>query len=240
MSYRSTYYYVHSSNPQLLPTKRKPYWLAGLLLTLGVAVIFWAGLPIIWYQLVQTPGVRSYLSPTNRDTQAILGSYNHIDYTQASNWFPTATKDISNLDIQTHYTISIPQLGIKDAWVGIGQQDLSKNLIHYSGTALPGQLGNSVIFGHSVLPQFFNPKNYMTIFSTLYTLQKNDIIMVNYDGVTYYYQIYDKYEVHPDEVSVLDQDMSNRHLTLVTCTPPGTYIRRLVIKSKLIPFGEQN
>jgi sortase A len=118
--------------------------------------------------------------------------------------------------------------------VELGSMDLKKSLIQYPQTALPGQLGNAVVFGHSVLPQFFNPKSYLTIFSTLFRLKIGDEISINFDGVEYKYKVEEMYEVQPTDLSVLEQRYDGKYLTLITCTPPGTYLRRLVVKSRIV------
>ena len=114
--------------------------------------------------------------------------------------------------------------------------DLAKSLIQYPQTALPGQLGNAVIFGHSVLPQFFNPKSYLTIFSTLYKLETGDEIAVDFDKIHYRYLVDEIYEVKPEDLSVLEQRFDGQYLTLITCSPPGTYLRRLVIKARIVDY----
>ena len=109
-----------------------------------------------------------------------------------------------------------------------------ESLIQYPGTALPGQYGNPVVFGHSVLPQFFNPQNYKTIFSTLPTLKEGDEILIDFDGITYRYEVVSLHEVLPENVSVLEQRYNTEYLTLITCVPPGTYLRRLVVTARLV------
>jgi sortase A len=94
-------------------------------------------------------------------------------------------------------------------------------------------LGNTVIFGHSVLPQFYNPKNYLTIFSTLYKLKQGSILLIDYDNSQYKYVVDEMYEVKPTDLSVLEQRYDQKVLTLITCSPPGTYLRRLIIKASL-------
>jgi len=118
--------------------------------------------------------------------------------------------------------------------VVIGGDDLKKSLVHYPNTATPGQLGNTVIFGHSVLPQFFNPKSYLTIFSTLYKLDQGDEIFVDYDNVNYKYVVEQMFEVPPSDLTVLEQRYDGRFLSIITCSPPGTYLRRLIIKAKIV------
>lgn len=235
------YYYV-ISRPEHSVRKRRPILLAVGLLVMGVALIGWAGMPIMWYQFVQSPkfGQRSYISPVAYNlTAAVQGSdSSKSDIRDVDAWFPAAPQANGGPGAVTSYTLAIPKLGIQGAEVFIGGHDLAQHLIHYGGTATPGLPGSAVVFGHSVLPQFFNPENYMTIFSTLHTMNLGDVIVVNYDGIQYQYQVVDMFEVQPDEISVLDQEYQDKHLLLITCTPPGTYLRRLVVKSKLIPTAD--
>lgn len=160
------------------------------------------------------------------------------DYTRASNWFVGGAnaEDFKNSKVQ-FFTISIPKLKIDGATVAIGGEDLNKSLIQYPGTALPGRPGNTVIFGHSVLPIFYNPKNYISIFSLLPTLRQGDRISIDYDGVFYRYEVEEMFEVSPTDIQVLDQDTSDSFITLVTCVPPGnpTNPRRLIVRARIIP-----
>jgi len=161
-----------------------------------------------------------------------------VDYTQASNWFSggASAQDFSTSKV-TFYTITVPKLKIDNATVAIGGEDLSKSLIQYPGTALPGKRGNSVIFGHSILPLFYNPKNYISIFSMLPSLKTGDQILINYDGISYEYKVEQMFEVLPTDVQVLDQDSSDSFLTLVTCVPPGdpSNPKRLIVRARVIP-----
>ncbi len=159
-----------------------------------------------------------------------------IDYTKPENWFSKAIATPSVLNRiapVTTYTLSIPKLNIKDMIVEIGGKNLDKHLIHYAGTAIPGQYGNPVIFGHSVLPVFYNPKSYISVFSKLPTLEEGDEIFIQYDGIEYRYVVETYHEVRPDQVEVLEQRYDRQTITLITCVPPGTYSRRGVIMGVL-------
>lgn len=156
----------------------------------------------------------------------------NVDFTKASNWFATSTVPTSHDAV--FYSISIPKLKIDNATVAYGSDDLSKQLIQYSDTAMPGTLGSPVIFGHSILPQFYNPKNYMSIFSLLPTIAKGDTIIINYDNVTYTYAVTSKYEVFPTDLSPLEQQYDSKRLKLITCVPPGLKLRRLVVTADLV------
>lgn len=213
--------------------------LAISLLCLGLLFFASAIFPIIKFQLQYSVNFNQLINPLSlqnyNTSQNILGSAT-TDYTQISNWFDSGSSSSNQIfsnDKTFTYLISIPKLKISNAVVTLGSMDLKKSLIQYPQTALPGQLGNTVIFGHSVLPQFFNPKSYLTIFSTLYKLKQGDEILIDYDDVQYEYIIDEMFEVKPTDLSVLEQRFDQKNLTLITCSPPGTYLRRLIIKASL-------
>lgn len=214
--------------------------IAFLLMVCGFLFFSSAIFPIIKFQLGYSLKFKQMINPLSsqsyRQNGNILGEMT-TDYTQLSNWFESdssSSKPILFDGEHTTYTISIPKLKVKEAVVSIGSMDLEKSLIQYPQTALPGQLGNAVVFGHSVLPQFFNPKSYLTIFSTLYKLEEGDKIYVKYGSIEYNYVVSKMFEVKPTDLSVLDQRFDQRSLTLITCSPPGTYLRRLVVQSILV------
>jgi len=237
-----SYIYFKKEAPQKSSLKQHRKKIFTLVL-LSTGFLFFAAaiIPIVRFQLEYSTNLKQIVDPLsaksyNRSSN-ILGDMT-TDYTQLSNWFvsnPASSPDskIISTNGQTNYFISIPKLKIKDAVVTLGSMDLKKSLIQYPQTALPGQLGNTVIFGHSVLPQFFSPKNYLTIFSTLYKLKTGDEIIINFDKSEYKYIVEEMYEVQPTDLSVLEQRFDNKNLTLITCSPPGTYLRRLIIKTTL-------
>lgn len=167
------------------------------------------------------------------EAQEDQSSNQDSDYTKASVWFPKKPAVVVNQEETVAYTLSVPKLKIKEAKVMVGTDDLNKSLIQYGGTANPGDYGNTVIFGHSVLPYFFNPKDYKTIFSTLPSLSEGDEIFISSEGITYRYVIEEMHVVGPDDVSILEQKYDDSYLSLITCVPPGTYEKRLWVKARL-------
>lgn len=175
------------------------------------------------------------------DEPVILDSA--LDYTNLTNWFegdnlPQFVKDVEDAR-PTSYILDIPKVEVKNAIVAIGGSDLNQSLIQYPGTALPGQAGSPVIFGHSVLRQFYNPKEtnprrYTSLFSYIMTLEKGDKIYLTMEGVKYTYVVRSKTEVKPTDTYILSQRYDTRQLKLVTCTPEGTYLRRGVITAQLV------
>ncbi|KKR32724.1 MAG: sortase family protein [Candidatus Gottesmanbacteria bacterium GW2011_GWA2_41_12] len=206
----------------------------------GISLIAWVAYPIVSFELFFAPRFVGIIKPIpeeviaealeNRFPEAL--SSTRVDYTKANVWFPKKPQ-LRTSSVVEDYNLSIPKLKIKDASVIIGSEDLNKSLIHYGGTATPGDYGNAVIFGHSVLPAFYDPKNYKTIFSTLPTLTNGDDIYLNYDNVTYKYTVEEMRVVSPDDISVLEQKFDDSYISLITCVPPGTYWKRLVVKARL-------
>jgi LPXTG-site transpeptidase (sortase) family protein len=163
-----------------------------------------------------------------------------LDFTDLSNWF-SSELDVPELNKSEfiEYTLDIPSLNITNAKVRVGGTDLNQSLIHYPGTGLPGQLGSPVLFGHSVLRQFYNPsennpRRYTSIFSKIMLLERGEKIYLTHDNVKYTYIVQSKTEVKPDDTFILAQRYDVRQLKLVTCTPEGTTLRRGVVTAQLI------
>lgn len=232
------------------PGKKIPVYLKTiptLISALGLGILGAVAYPVVSYQfkdfkLFNTDS--GLLSPAYYESKAsdqepiILSG---LDYTKASSWFPGSTQNDlfsapkpSDSSIPEYYTISIPSLGLADINVALFDEDLTKHLVQYPQTALPGQLGSPVIFGHSTLPQFFDPKKYTTVFSTLPKIKTGSDIFVDYNGQEYTYQVTGTIEVKPSELWVLKQDYNAKTLKVITCVPPGTTLRRLVVEASLI------
>ena len=112
------------------------------------------------------------------------------------------------------------------------QDGLEDGVVHYSSTPDPGEVGNSVIVGHSS-NNILNSGKYKFAFVLLKRLEVDDIFFVNKDGVRYTYKVYEKKIVPPTDVSVLGPADRANTMTLITCDPPGTSINRLIV------IGEQ-
>lgn len=145
---------------------------------------------------------------------------------------------MKNLSVK-EYTLSIPKLNINNAKVTVGGEDLAKSLVHYLPQSLPGEYGNVVIFGHSTLPQLYNPKDYKTVFTYLDKLDNHDKIYITINDVEYEYEVYNLQVVNPDDIAVLEQRTDASYLTLITCVPPGTYWKRLVVRAKLTQLPDK-
>lgn len=111
------------------------------------------------------------------------------------------------------------------------QGALQNGVVHYPGTARPGQAGNFFVTGHSSYYPWAQG-NYKTVFARLHELDPGDEYWVYHGGDKHRYIVRSKKEVKPSDVSVLDQPLDSRIGTLMTCTPVGTTLRRLILVSE--------
>lgn len=120
--------------------------------------------------------------------------------------------------------------------------DLQKGVAHYQGTALPNdRSGNVFVTGHSS-NYVWDRGQYNRIFANLDKLVAGDLVAVTTSGTEYVYRVKDSVVVRPQQTDVLAQT-SAPILSLMTCTPVGTNLRRLVVRADLVrvtPLVETN
>jgi len=162
------------------------------------------------------------------------GLYADLPLTDSRDWFPKAQIATISASPVNSFLLSFPRLKISDIEVEVNGTDLKTHPVHFPGSALPGNIGNSVILGHSALPQFYFLNSPLTIFNPLLKFKIGDEVKIDYNGLNYIYKINQIFEVTPDKIEVLSQPENRRQLTLITCVPFGTYLRRLIIVGDLI------
>ena len=158
-------------------------------------------------------------------------------------------KDI-DLDIEiTPYEnrIIIPKIGKNIPLVDIknrkieGQKELNdifmtelENwVIRYPGSSKPWEEGNVFIFWHSSNFPWINWE-YNDVFALLDKVVYDDDIIVYYWQKKYIYRIKEKRVIRPGDVWVLTRNKNKKELTLMTCWPIGTTLKRLVVTWELI------
>lgn len=136
-------------------------------------------------------------------------------------------------------TISIPKINVNAPVVyeqSIAENDiltaLQNGIVHYGTTPAPGQGGNAVFVGHSS-NDWWEPGNYKFVFVLLDKLVVGDKFSLNYQSRQYVYQVTGVSVVAPTDVGVL-APTTQPSVTLITCTPPGTSWKRLVVTANQI------
>lgn len=143
---------------------------------------------------------------------------------------------LENIDDSSIYIKSI-SVSAPVAWDVRNDPDLvAKNLengvIHIGGTAHPGEVGNVFITGHSS-NYIWAPGKYKSVFALLNQLVIGDLVQIKYKNKDYLYKISEARVVKPTDLSVMN-NTDNSVLTLMTCTPVGTSLNRLIITANQI------
>ncbi len=140
--------------------------------------------------------------------------------------------------IPNQSTIIIPKISVRAPIIYADTTDENKvhdelhdGVVHYSGTAMPGEVGNSFITGHSS-NYWWDTGKYNYIFVNLDRLEPGDKVITYYNGKKFVYTVRDKIVVEPTDMSVL-ASADTPVLSLMTCTPPGTSWKRLVVRLDL-------
>jgi len=115
---------------------------------------------------------------------------------------------------------------------------LEKGVVLYPYTGLPGDKDrNPVFFGHSS-NNIFNNGAAKFVFVRLHELQVGDTYAINYGGKQYVYKVFARHVVAPTQVEFLYQKPSDlgkvAMSTLITCDPPGTAYKRLILQGEQI------
>lgn len=109
---------------------------------------------------------------------------------------------------------------------------LQNGVAHAVGTAYPGEIGNAYFFAHSV-GNFWEVSRWNAVFYLLKELNSGDEVNIFYQGKRFIYVVYDKKIVDPSETNYLLTQASFPMLTLQTCWPPGTTLKRLLVFARL-------
>lgn len=138
--------------------------------------------------------------------------------------------------VNTDFSIVIPKIKINANVVKnvdpfdsrIYQKALTQGVAHAKGSGLPGFPGNVFIFAHSAI-NWYQASQYNSIFYLINKLEPGDEIFIYYKGSKYRYSVTEKKIVDADEINYLSNNLNTSSLTLMTCWPPGTNSKRLII-----------
>ena len=177
------------------------------------------------YNSLIISNVMAYVSPGNIDPQNIV-----IDPNADNNVDPESRLIIPkiNVDVPVLYDVGSDYKSQMTA--------MTKGLAHFSipgANSHPGEIGNTVLSGHSS-NDLFDPGDYKFIFAQLDKLVKGDTVYANYKSKRYAYIVTKKSVVKPSEVNKLIYETNKPMLTLITCTPLGTALNRLLVTTQQV------
>lgn len=125
----------------------------------------------------------------------------------------------------------IPDVNWQDSVVY--QQALTRGVAHAEGTSRPGVPGNMFLFAHSGI-DFYEVARYNAVFYLINKLEPGDLIDILSQGKKYDYTVTGRELVGPEAVEYLQGESPHETLTLMTCWPPGTTLKRLIVKAERV------
>ena len=157
-----------------------------------------------------------------------------IDFTVTANVHDSPTLMIPKLNIEVPVTFGA------ENDVRSMQGAMSNGVANFYtsvSSAMPGQIGNFAVSGHSAGNIYDYNNQYKFIFSGLTRLEAGDMIYMDYEGQRYSYRVQGSSVVEPTDVGELARISADNPgkpmITLITCTPLGTSRYRLLV------YGEQ-
>lgn len=177
------------------------------------------------YNRVLFANVEAYISPGSIDPQNIVVDPSaDVKVTKESRLIiPKINVDVPVLyDVKSDYDSQMAAM--------------AKGVAHFSipgASSHPGEIGNTVLSGHSS-NDLFDTGDYKFIFAQLEKMRVGDSIYANYKGTRYTYVITKTEVVKPTEVSKLIYPTKKPVLTLITCTPLGTALNRLLVTAEQV------
>lgn len=167
-----------------------------------------------------------------------------ITYNVSANQGKVTSTNAENFDLTRPGTLSIPKLKISAPLIfspdpSTFDEDLEHGVIHYPGTAMPGEIGAMYVSGHSS-DYFWKHDKFATIFTKINYLEAGDDIFVTVygkDGKVYNfrYRVTGQKIYSPDDQTQFI-DNSEAKLNLSTCWPIGTSKDRMVVSAVLSPL----
>lgn len=200
---------------------RKSHHFVPILSAAAVGIVFL----FLQFNSVVFAQIQSYISPGDISSDAIT-----VDPSAAVNVGPEPKLIIPKINVEVPVDYSVNTLSETQI-----QDSLRDGATHYSlpgANATPGQNGNTVILGHSS-NDIFNQGKYKFVFVLLDRIQPGDVFYLNYNSTRYIYKVTSTKVIDPTDVQALEIGNDKPMATLITCTPPGTALKRLLI------FGEQ-
>jgi LPXTG-site transpeptidase (sortase) family protein len=145
-----------------------------------------------------------------------------------------------NKDYSKDMYLTIESVGIADIKISsnvesdkesVYNEYLKDGVAHFKGTPLPGDGGNSFIYGHSAVESFFSRHRNLpeTIFSRLNDIDIGQKIVVNRDNKVLEYIVRNKKIVDPEDFTILQPVNNKETVTLMTCWPLGIGTKRLIV-----------
>jgi len=123
-------------------------------------------------------------------------------------------------------TMEIPAIGLSHViYQGVTLHNIDRGPSHWTGSALPGQMGNTVFAGHRATKS--QP------FLRIDALDPGDTVIFTVGGVRSTYRVTDHLVVDPSASWIADQTPAYTG-TLYACHPVGSTAERYVVRLEMM------
>jgi sortase A len=124
-------------------------------------------------------------------------------------------------------SIEIPAIGVHHRiFQGVTLHNIDRGPSHWTGSALPGERGNTVFAGHRA--------TYSQPFRRIDALVPGDSVIFTVDGARSTYRVTGHMVVRPADTWIAIQTSAYTG-TLYACHPVGSMAERYVVRLELVP-----
>lgn len=183
------------------------------------------------YNRILIANVQAYISPGDVDpANIIINPSTDVAVSAAPKLIiPKINVDVPVIwNTKADYDSQMTAMQSGVAWFGIP-----------GANSHPGQVGNTVLSGHSS-NDVIDRGDYKFIFARLDHMVKGDSIFINYQSKRYTYTVTRTEVVKPTQVNKLVYKTAKPILTLITCTPLGTSLNRLLVTAEQVSPDPSN
>lgn len=190
------------------------------LVTLGVVLLLFVGWQLWWTDVVSDADSAQVVATMQQEFDDPSSAWVHPDKAMPGDAFAI---------------VRIPRFGEKFArplYEGTTSDVLARGIGHYTGTALPGEVGNFAMAGHRT--------TYGKPFNRIAELRKGDVVLVETRDTWFVYRVSGHQIVPPTQVSVLlpvpdepDAEPGVAVLTMTSCHPEFSARERFVVHAEL-------
>lgn len=149
-----------------------------------------------------------------------------------SNAYPYSNKnnsiEISNINITAPLVIG------ESTDLSLLEKNLNQGTVLYPESVLPGEIGQTIVLGHSAPPNWPRIK-YDWVFSKINDLNFGDEVIIYFNNKKYVYKIVQKDIV--DKGEEITKNILNGHnnvLVMISCWPPGKNYKRVAVQAELV------
>lgn len=247
--YNSAYFFPNGKNRIMIPSMTQGEIIRFLILrTIGNFLLLGSLLAVFTlfgqafyqeglYHINQLQGIKYVLAEEKKATDSATPAQNEPP---KSNFATSETNVIPIEPVDTNFGVVIPKINANApiiANVDPSNHDaymdaLRHGVAHAAGSVFPGMDGNVYLFAHST-DFIWNVSRFNAVFYLLKELKPGDEIDVFFQGRRYVYVVTDTKITNPDDLSYITNNIGGgQRLTLQTCWPPGTSIKRLLVLAK--------